>query len=168
MVVGADDGRMAQTRGQMLLGKQVSVPAMVVYMKKVDLVDDEELLDLVEMELRELLSKYDFPGDDIPIIRGSARAAMEGGDTTLGHDAVVELLKAVDEYIPTPKRELDTDFVMPVEDVFTLTGRGTVVTGARSQGVVHVAQQVARVGIRESRERWRAGWRWRGPSTGRS
>ena len=152
LVVGADDGPMAQTREHILLAKQVNVPAMVVYMNKVDLVDDEELLDLVEMELRELLSKYDFPGDDIPIIRGSARAAMEGGDTTLGHDSVVELLKAVDEYIPTPKRELDKDFLMPVEDVFTITGRGTVVTGAISKGVVHVGDKVEIVGIRETRE----------------
>ncbi len=152
LVVGADDGPMAQTREHILLAKQVNVPTMVVYMNKVDLVDDEELLDLVEMELRELLSKYDFPGDDIPIIRGSARAAMEGGDTKLGHDSVVELMKAVDEYIPTPKRELDKDFLMPVEDVFTITGRGTVVTGAISQGVVHVGDKVEIVGIRETRD----------------
>ena len=152
LVVGADDGPMAQTREHILLAKQVNVPAMVVYLNKVDLVDDEELLDLVELELRELLSKYDFPGDNIPIIRGSARAAMEGGDTATGHDSVVELMKAVDEYIPTPKRELDKDFLMPVEDVFTITGRGTVVTGAISKGVVHVGDKVEIVGIRETRE----------------
>ncbi len=152
LVVGADDGPMAQTREHILLAHQVNVPAMVVYMNKVDLVDDEELLDLVELELRELLSKYDFPGDDIPIIRGSARAAMEGGDTTTGHDSVVELMKAVDEYIPTPKRELDRDFLMPVEDVFTITGRGTVVTGAINRGVIHVGDKVEIVGIRETRE----------------
>jgi len=152
LVVGADDGPMAQTREHILLAKQVNVPAMVVYMNKVDLVDDEELLDLVEMELRELLVKYEFPGDDLPVIRGSARAAMEGGDTTIGHDSVVELMKAVDEYIPTPKRELDRDFLMPVEDVFTITGRGTVVTGAISQGVVHVGDKVEIVGITDTRE----------------
>ena len=152
LVVGADDGPMAQTREHILLAHQVNVPAMVVYMNKVDLVDDPELLDLVELELRELLSKYDFPGDDIPVIRGSARAAMEGGDEEIGKNSVLELMKAVDEYIPTPDRALDKDFLMPVEDVFTITGRGTVVTGAISQGIVKVGDKVEIVGIRETRE----------------
>jgi elongation factor Tu len=143
---------MAQTREHILLAHQVNVPSIVVYMNKVDLVDDPELLDLVEMELRELLSKYDFPGDDIPIIRGSARAAMEGGDDSIGKNSVLELMKAVDEYIPTPTRDLDKDFLMPVEDVFTITGRGTVVTGAISQGVIHTGDKVEIVGIRETRE----------------
>ena len=152
LVVGADDGPMAQTREHILLAHQVNVPCMVVYMNKVDLVDDPELLDLVELELRELLSKYDFPGDDIPIIRGSARAAMEGGDEEIGKKSVLELMKYVDEYIPTPVRELDKDFLMPVEDVFTITGRGTVVTGAIVQGTVHVGDKVEIVGITETRE----------------
>ncbi|HJP36457.1 MAG TPA: elongation factor Tu [Gammaproteobacteria bacterium] len=152
LVVGGDDGPMAQTREHILLAHQVNVPSIVVYMNKVDLVDDPELLDLVEMELRELLSKYDFPGDDIPIIRGSARAAMEGGDDAVGRNSVLELMKAVDEYIPTPTRDLDKDFLMPVEDVFTITGRGTVVTGAISQGVIHTGDKVEIVGIRETRE----------------
>ena len=148
LVVGADDGPMAQTREHILLARQVNVPAMVVYLNKVDLVDDEELLDLVELELRELLDKYEFPGDDIPIIRGSARAAMEGGDETMGKASVLELLKVVDDYIPTPKRTLDKDFQMPVEDVFTITGRGTVVTGRIEQGIVKVGEKVHLVGIR--------------------
>jgi len=152
LVVGGDDGPMAQTREHILLARQVNVPAIVVFMNKVDLVDDEELLDLVEMELRELLSKYDFPGDDIPIIRGSAREAMEGGNDEIGRKAVLELMKAVDEYIPTPTRDLDKDFLMPVEDVFTITGRGTVVTGAISQGIIHVGDKVEIVGIRDTRE----------------
>ena len=121
-------------------------------MNKIDLVDDEELLDLVEMELRELLSKYDFPGDDIPIIRGSAREAMEGGNDEIGKNSVLELMKAVDEYIPTPVRELDKDFLMPVEDVFTITGRGTVVTGAIVQGVVHVGDKVEIIGMGDTQE----------------
>jgi elongation factor Tu len=152
LVVGADDGPMAQTREHILLARQVNVPAIVVFMNKVDLVDDEELLDLVEMELRELLSKYDFPGDDIPIIRGSARAAMEGHDPAVGHDKVLELMKAVDDYIPTPARALDKPFLMPVEDVFTITGRGTVVTGAIQQGVIHTGDKVEIVGIRDTRD----------------
>jgi elongation factor Tu len=152
LVVGGDDGPMAQTREHILLARQVNVPAIVVFMNKVDLVDDEELLDLVEMELRELLSKYNFPGDDIPIIRGSAREAMENGDETLGKNAILELMKAVDEYIPTPVRDLDKDMLMPVEDVFTITGRGTVVTGAITQGVIHVGDKVEIIGIRETRD----------------
>ena len=152
LVVAADDGVMPQTREHILLARQVNVPAMVVYMNKIDLVDDPELLDLVELEVRELLSKYEFPGDDIPVIRGSAREAMEGGDKTTGHDSVVELMAAVDSYIPTPERTLDRDFLMPVEDVFTITGRGTVVTGAIHQGVVHTGDKVQIVGIRDTRE----------------
>jgi elongation factor Tu len=152
LVVGADDGPMAQTREHILLARQVNVPAIVVYMNKVDLVDDPELLDLVEMELRELLSKYEFPGDDIPIIRGSAREAMEGGNEEIGKASVLELMKAVDDYIPTPTRDLDKDFLMPVEDVFTITGRGTVVTGAITQGVIHVGDKVEIVGITDTRE----------------
>ena len=152
LVVGADDGPMAQTREHILLAHQVNVPCMVVYMNKIDLVDDPELLDLVEMEMRELLTKYEFPGDDIPIIRGSARAAMEGGDETIGKNSVLELMKAVDEYIPTPERALDKPFLMPVEDVFTITGRGTVVTGAIKQGVVHTGDKVEIVGIKDTRE----------------
>jgi elongation factor Tu len=150
LVVGGDDGPMAQTREHILLARQVNVPALVVYMNKVDLVDDEELLDLVEMELRELLTKYEFPGDDIPIIRGSAREAMENGDETMGKNSILELMKAVDEYIPTPVRELDKDFLMPVEDVFTITGRGTVVTGAIAQGVVNVGDKVEIIGMGET------------------
>ena len=152
LVVGGDDGPMAQTREHILLARQVNVPAIVVFMNKIDLVDDEELLDLVEMEMRELLTKYEFPGDDIPIIRGSAREAMEGGNEEIGKKAVLELMAAVDEYIPMPKRELDKDFLMPVEDVFTITGRGTVVTGAITQGRIHVGDKVEIVGIRDTRE----------------
>jgi elongation factor Tu len=152
LVVGGDDGPMAQTREHILLARQVNVPALVVFMNKVDLVDDEELLDLVEMELRELLSKYEFPGDDIPIIRGSAREAMEDGDKEIGMKAVLELMQAVDDYIPTPERALDKDFLMPVEDVFTITGRGTVVTGAIAQGIVHVGDKVEIIGMGETLE----------------
>ncbi len=150
LVVAATDGPMAQTREHILLAYQVNVPAMVVYMNKVDQVDDEELLDLVELELRELLSKYEFPGDDIPVIRGSALAALEGRDDEIGKSSVVELMKAVDEYIPTPVRELEKDFLMPIEDVFTITGRGTVVTGAITQGVIHTGDKVQIVGIKEA------------------
>jgi len=149
LVVAADDGPMAQTREHILLARQVNVPAMVVWMNKVDMVDDEELLDLVEMELRELLSSYDFPGDDIPIIRGSALAAMEERDPEIGAQQVLELMKAVDEYIPTPARALDKPFLMPIEDVFTITGRGTVVTGRIEQGIVKVGDKVQLVGIAE-------------------
>jgi elongation factor Tu len=148
LVVAADDGPMAQTREHILLARQVNVPAMVVYMNKVDLVDDPELLDLVELEVRELLSKYEFPGDDTPIIRGSARIAMEGGDPKMGEDSVIELLEAVDTFIPTPQRPLDKNFLMPIEDVFTITGRGTVVTGAIQQGTVHVGDKVQIIGIK--------------------
>ena len=149
LVVAADDGPMAQTREHVLLARQVNVPALVVFMNKVDMVDDEELLDLVELELRELLTKYEFPGDDIPIIRGSALAAMEGRDDAIGANKILELMKAVDDFIPTPVRALEKDFLMPIEDVFTITGRGTVVTGAISQGKIHVGDKVQLVGIRE-------------------
>lgn len=152
LVVAADDGPMAQTREHILLARQVNVPAIVVYMNKVDMVDDPELLDLVELELRELLTKYEFPGDDIPVIRGSALAAMEDSNKELGEDSVMELMKAVDSYIPTPERVLDRDFLMPIEDVFTITGRGTVVTGAIYQGIVHVGDKVEIVGIADTRE----------------
>ncbi|MCP4640786.1 MAG: elongation factor Tu [bacterium] len=148
LVVGADDGPMAQTREHILLARQVNVPAIVVYMNKVDLVDDPELLDLVELELRELLSKYEFPGDDIPVIRGSAREAMEGGDEEVGKKSVIELMEAVDSYIPTPVRDLDKDFLMPIEDVFTITGRGTVVTGRIERGQIHTGDKAQLVGIK--------------------
>ena len=147
LVVAADDGPMAQTREHILLARQVNVPAMVVYMNKTDLVDDPELLDLVELEVRELLTKYEFPGDDIPVIRGSARAAMEQRDPEVGEESVLKLMEAVDSYIPTPSRLLDQPFLMPIEDVFTITGRGTVVTGAISQGRVHTGDKVQLVGI---------------------
>jgi elongation factor Tu len=148
LVVAADDGPMAQTREHILLARQVNVPAMVVYLNKIDLVDDPELLDLVELEVRELLKKYEFPGDDIPVIRGCARAAMEQRDPETGEKSVLKLLDAVDDYIPTPSRLLDKDFLMPIEDVFTITGRGTVVTGAVGQGRVHTGDKVQLVGIR--------------------
>ena len=151
LVVAADDGAMAQTREHILLARQVNVPAIVVWMNKVDMVDDPEMLDLVEMDLRDLLNKYEFPGDDIPIIRGSALKAMEGDPAE--EENVVKLLEAVDEYIPTPERALDKPFLMPVEDVFTITGRGTVVTGRIEQGVVKVGDKVEIVGIAdETRE----------------
>jgi elongation factor Tu len=149
LVVAADDGPMAQTREHILLARQVNVPAVVVFMNKVDMVDDEELLDLVELELRELLSSYEFPGDDVPIIRGSALAAMEGRDPEIGHERILELMQNVDEYIPTPERPLDRPFLMPIEDVFTITGRGTVVTGRIEQGIVHTGDKVQLVGIKE-------------------
>jgi len=149
LVVAADDGPMAQTREHILLARQVNVPAVVVFMNKVDMVDDPELLDLVELELRELLTKYEFPGDDIPIIRGSALAAMEERDDEIGKNPVLELMEAVDTYIPTPERLLDRDFLMPVEDVFTITGRGTVVTGRIEQGRIHVGDKVQIIGMQE-------------------
>ncbi len=152
LVVAADDGPMAQTREHILLAYQVNVPALVVFMNKVDMVDDEELLDLVELELREMLSSYNFPGDDIPIVKGSALAAMEDRDPEIGANKILELMKAVDDYIPTPVRELDKPFLMPVEDVFTITGRGTVVTGAIAQGKVHVGDKVEIIGIKDTRE----------------
>jgi elongation factor Tu len=152
LVVAADDGPMAQTREHILLARQVNVPAVVVYLNKVDMVDDPELLDLVELELRELLTKYEFPGDEIPIVRGSALEAMEGVESERARGSVVELLKAVDEYIPTPVRTLDKDFLMPIEDVFTITGRGTVVTGRIEQGVIRVGDKVELVGMHPKNE----------------
>jgi len=147
LVVSATDGPMPQTREHILLARQVGVPAMVVFMNKVDLVDDEEILELVELEVRELLSAYDFPGDDIPIIKGSATAALSGSDAKLGTEAVLELMKAVDEYLPQPERPLDKPFMMPIEDVFSISGRGTVVTGRVETGVVKVGEEVEIVGI---------------------
>ncbi len=148
LVVSAADGPMPQTREHILLARQVGVPALVVFMNKVDMVDDPELLDLVEMEVRELLSSYQFPGDDIPIIRGSALCALEDKDKALGHDAVLALMKAVDEYIPQPERPIDQPFLMPIEDVFSISGRGTVVTGRVERGVVKVGETVEIIGIR--------------------
>ncbi len=152
VVVAANDGPMAQTREHILLARQVNVPAIVVFMNKVDMVDDPELIELVEMEIRELLTKYNFPGDKTPIIQGSALAAMEGRDPEIGENKINELMDAVDNFIPTPKRVLDKPFLMPVEDVFTITGRGTVVTGAISQGKVKVGEKVEIVGFRDTRE----------------
>ncbi len=148
LVVNAADGPMPQTREHILLARQVGVPALVVYLNKVDMVDDAELLDLVEMEIRELLSKYDFPGDDIPVIKGSALAALEGRDAPIGEDSIMALMDAVDSYIPQPARALDKPFLMPVEDVFSISGRGTVVTGRVEQGVVKVGEEIEIVGIR--------------------
>ena len=150
LVVSAADGPMPQTREHILLARQVGVPALVVYMNKVDMVDDEELLDLVELEVRELLSEYEFPGDDIPVVRGSALAALEGGDETTGRDSVLELMAAVDEYVPQPERPKDQPFLMPIEDVFSISGRGTVVTGRIERGVVNVGDDVGIIGIRET------------------
>ena len=148
LVVNAADGPMPQTREHILLARQVGVPALVVFLNKVDQVDDEELLELVEMEVRELLSSYDFPGDDIPIIAGSALAAVEGRDDNIGKEKILELMKAVDEYIPTPERPVDQPFLMPVEDVFSISGRGTVVTGRVEQGILKVGDEIEIVGIR--------------------
>ncbi len=150
LVVSAADGPMPQTREHILLARQVGVPALVVYMNKVDQVDDEELLELVELEVRELLSSYDFPGDDIPVIKGSALAALEDGDTVTGKDSVLELMTAVDEYIPQPDRPKDQPFLMPIEDVFSISGRGTVVTGRIERGVVNVGDEIEIVGIKET------------------
>ncbi len=148
LVVSAADGPMPQTREHILLAYQVGVPAMVVYLNKVDMVDDAELLELVELEVRELLTKYNFPGDDIPIIKGSALAALEGRDPELGENSIRALLKAVDEYIPTPTRPVDKPFLLPIEDVFSISGRGTVVTGRVERGVVNVGDELEIVGIR--------------------
>jgi len=152
LVVSATDGPMPQTREHILLAKQVGVPAMVVFMNKVDLVDDAEILELVEMEIRELLSKYDFPGDDIPITPGSAVCALEGKRDDIGHDAVLALMKTVDEYIPQPERPLDRPFLMPIEDVFSISGRGTVVTGRVESGIVKVGEEIEIVGIKDTRK----------------
>ena len=152
LVCSAADGPMPQTREHILLARQVGVPSLVVYMNKVDQVDDEELLELVEMELRELLSSYDFPGDDIPIIKGSALAALEDGDKTIGHDSILELMKAVDDYIPQPDRPIDQAFLMPIEDVFSISGRGTVVTGRIERGIVKVGDEIEIVGIKDTQK----------------
>jgi elongation factor Tu len=148
LVVAASDGPMPQTREHILLARQVGVPAIVVFMNKVDMVDDAELLDLVELEVRELLSKYEFPGDDIPIIRGSALKALEGDKGELGAQAILKLMEAVDSYIPQPTRDVDKPFLMPVEDVFSISGRGTVATGRVERGRIKVGEEVEVVGIK--------------------
>jgi len=150
LVVSAADGPMPQTREHILLARQVGVPAIVVYMNKCDQVDDEELLELVEMEIRELLSSYEFPGDDIPIVKGSALVALEGGDAALGSDSIKALMDAVDSYIPQPERPKDQPFLMPIEDVFSISGRGTVVTGRVEQGIVKVGEEIEIVGIKDT------------------
>ncbi|MCZ6847476.1 MAG: elongation factor Tu, partial [Alphaproteobacteria bacterium] len=150
LVVSAADGPMPQTREHILLARQVGVPAMVVYLNKVDMVDDPELLELVELEMRELLSSYDFPGDDIPIIPGSALAALEDGDEETGKNSILKLMAAVDDYIPQPDRAVDLPFLMPIEDVFSISGRGTVVTGRVDRGVVKVGENIEIVGIKET------------------
>ena len=152
LVVSAADGPMPQTREHILLARQVGVPAIVVYMNKVDQVDDAELLELVEMEIRDLLSSYGFPGDEIPIIKGSALAVLEDGDKKIGHDSIIELMNAVDSYIPEPVRPLDQPFLMPIEDVFSISGRGTVVTGRVERGVLHVGEEIEIVGIRPTQK----------------
>ncbi|MHB1219365.1 MAG: elongation factor Tu, partial [Alphaproteobacteria bacterium] len=148
LVVSAADGPMPQTREHILLARQVGVPALVVFMNKVDMVDDPELLDLVELEVRELLSKYSYPGDEIPIIKGSALAVLENKDEKLGKQAILELMKAVDSYIPQPERPKDRPFLMPIEDVFSISGRGTVVTGRVERGIVKVGDEIEIVGLK--------------------
>ena len=150
LVVNAADGPMPQTREHILLSRQVGVPALVVYLNKVDQVDDEEILELVELEVRELLSAYDFDGDNIPIVKGSALAALEGRDDNIGKDSIIELMKAVDEHIPQPERPVDQAFLMPIEDVFSISGRGTVVTGRVETGVVNVGDECEIVGIKDT------------------
>ena len=152
LVVAANDGPMPQTREHVLLARQVGVPAIVVYLNKVDLVDDPELLELVDMELRELLSSYDFPGDDIPIVQGSALAALNGEATEVGEESVMKLMSEVDSYIPEPERTLDKPFLMPVEDVFSISGRGTVATGRVERGIIKVGDEIEIVGIRDTRK----------------
>ena len=152
LVVSAADGPMPQTREHILLARQVGVPALVVFLNKCDMVDDPELLELVELEVRELLSTYDFPGDDVPIIKGSATEALNDGDKKLGHDAVLELMAAVDSYIPQPARPIDQPFLMPIEDVFSISGRGTVVTGRVERGIVKVGEEVEIVGIKATQK----------------
>jgi elongation factor Tu len=150
LVVSAADGPMPQTREHILLARQVGVPYILVYMNKADQVDDEELLELVEMEIRDLLSSYDFPGDDTPIITGSALKAMEGDDSEMGKQSVLKLIDAMDEYIPEPERDTDKPFLMPIEDVFSISGRGTVVTGRVERGIVKVGEEIEIVGIKET------------------
>jgi elongation factor Tu len=152
LVVAASDGPMPQTREHILLGRQVGIPYIVVYMNKVDLVDDEELLELVDMEIRELLSKYEYPGDDVPIIRGSAHQAMIGERSDIGEQSIRALMAAVDDYIPTPTRAVDKPFLMPIEDVFSISGRGTVVTGRVERGVINVGDEIEIVGIRPTKK----------------
>ena len=152
LVVSAADGPMPQTREHILLARQVGVPALAVFLNKVDQVDDEELLELVELEVRELLSSYEFPGDDIPIVAGSALAALEGKDDNIGKEKILELMKAVDDYIPTPDRPKDQPFLMPIEDVFSISGRGTVVTGRIERGIVNVNEEIEIIGIRETQK----------------
>src|SRR5574337_1281450 len=152
LVVSAADGPMPQTREHILLSRQVGVPYIVVFLNKADMVDDAELLELVEMEVRELLSKYDFPGDDTPIIHGSAKLAMEGDKGELGEGSILKLAEALDSYIPTPKRAIDSTFLMPVEDVFNISGRGTVVTGRVERGIVKVGDEIEIVGIRPTQK----------------
>jgi elongation factor Tu len=150
LVVSAADGPMPQTREHILLARQVGVPALVVFMNKVDMVDDPELLELVELEVRELLSKYSFPGDDIPIVKGSALCALEDREPKIGKEAVLALMAEVDRYIPQPERPIDQPFLMPIEDVFSISGRGTVVTGRIERGIVKVGEEVEIVGIRDT------------------
>lgn len=152
LVVSAADGPKPQTREHVLLARQVGVPALVVYLNKMDMVDDPELVDLVEMEVRELLSSYNFPGDQIPIIRGSALVALEGGDQSLGKDSIMKLMEAVDSYIPQPERAIDKPFLLPIEDVFSISGRGTVVTGRVERGVIKVGEEVEIVGIKPTQK----------------
>ncbi len=152
LVVSAADGPMPQTREHIVLARQVGVPKMVVFLNKCDMVDDEELLDLVEMEVRELLSQYEFPGDDIPIVRGSALKAMEGEESEMGRGSITSLLQAMDDYFEIPKRETEKPFLMPVEDVFSISGRGTVATGRIETGIVNVGDEVEIVGIRENQK----------------
>ena len=152
LVVSAADGPMPQTREHILLARQVGVPALVVFLNKVDMVDDEELLELVELEVRELLSSYNFPGDQIPIIGGSALAAVEGRDPEIGEKAILKLMEAVDSFIPTPERPLDMPFLMAIEDVFSISGRGTVVTGKVDRGIVKVGDELEIVGIKDTQK----------------
>jgi elongation factor Tu len=152
LVVSAADGPMPQTREHILLARQVGVPALCVFMNKVDQVDDEELLELVEMEIRELLSSYEFPGDDIPIVKGSALTALEGGDDAIGSGTIKELMAAVDAYIPQPERPKDQPFLMPIEDVFSISGRGTVVTGRIERGIVNVGEEIEIVGLKDTQK----------------
>jgi elongation factor Tu len=152
LVVSASDGPMPQTREHILLARQVGVPALVVFLNKVDMVDDPELIELVEMEVRELLSSYDFPGDDIPIVKGSALMALEDKKPELGRNAILELMKAVDSAIPQPERPIDQPFLMPIEDVFSMSGRGTVVTGRIERGIVKVGEEIEIVGIRDTQK----------------
>ena len=152
LVVSAADGPMPQTREHILLARQVGVPAIVVYLNKMDMVDDPELLELVEQEVRDLLSSYQFPGDEIPIIKGSAKVALDGGDPKMGKDSIMALMDAVDSYIPQPQRPVDKPFLMPIEDVFSISGRGTVVTGRVEQGIIKVGEEVEIVGLRPTQK----------------